>query len=95
MPESQPSYWDAFPKSIRQSYNPAGVSIPIRIEGQPSGALHFQSCDPSVATVENGWIHCGVQNGATMILVSDSSETVSVRHIQVEVFDPGPSYGYG
>lgn len=94
MPETQPTYWEVFPRSIRQSYNPAGVHIPIRIEGDPIGQLHFQSCDPSVATVENGWIHCGAQNGATMILVSDSRETGSVRHIQVEVFDPGPATGY-
>ncbi len=96
MQEPNPSYyWDAFPKSVKQSYNAAGARFPIRIEGQPHGAVTFQSCDPEIATVENGWIRCGTTNGSTLILATDSAYPPSVRHIQVEVYEPTQPNGYG
>ena len=79
-------YWNVFPKTIKQSFNPSGVSIPLSIRGNPEGTP--KSVDESVARVEeNGWVRLGQQVGATMIVVSDSAAMDSLRYTQVEVVD--------
>ena len=80
----EPHYWDVFPKLIRASRSPFVQRIPLSIRGLPEAPV-FESSNPDVASVdEDGNVECGFVPGAAMILVWDSSERLSLRHVQVE-----------
>jgi len=85
----EPHYWDVFPKLIRVSRSPFVQRIPLSIRGLPEEPV-FESSNPDVASVdEDGNVECGFVPGAAMILVWDSPERLSLRHVQVEVYGGG------
>jgi hypothetical protein len=87
----EPHYWDVFPKLIRVSRSPFVQRIPLSIRGLPEVPV-FESSNPDVASVdEGGNVECGFVPGAAMILVWDSPERLSLRHVQVEVYGGGVS----
>jgi hypothetical protein len=84
-------YWDAYPKTIRVSRSAVERSVPLSIRGNPAGTPEFESVDPTIATVDaNGVVRFGLQPGATLILVYDSSERSNVRYVPIEVIQDTP-----
>jgi hypothetical protein len=81
----RPQYWDVFPKLIRVSRSSYGQHIPLSIRGEPEAPV-FRSSNHRVASVDRyGVVSCVNTCGAAMILVWDSPEKLSLRHVQVEV----------
>ena len=82
----EPRYWDVFPKLIRVSRSGFAQRIPLSIRGELDSPV-FESSNPDVATVdEDGNVECGYLPGAAMIMVWDSPDRGSLRHVQVEVY---------
>ena len=81
-------YWDVFPKSIRASLSEDPQDIPLSIRGQVTAPM-FESSNPDVMSVDtDGVLHVGDLEGNAMILVWDSAQKTSLRHVAVEVRDP-------
>jgi hypothetical protein len=79
-------YWDVFPKIIRVSKSGFAQYIPLSIRGEIASPV-FETSNPDIAAVdEAGNVMCGFQPGAAMIMVWDSPERASLRHVQVEVY---------
>jgi hypothetical protein len=79
-------YWDVFPKLIRVSQSGFTQYIPLSIRGEIASPV-FESSNQDIAAVdEAGNVMCGFQPGAAMIMVWDSPERTSLRHVQVEVY---------
>ncbi len=86
-------YWDVFPKLIRVSTSDQPQSIPLSLRGDVETPLFFSS-NPLVAEVnENGIVTCGMQPGATIIIIGHSADFMSIRYVQVEVYGAPVSSG--
>lgn len=91
LPESNRNYWDVFPKLIRVSVSPFPQFIPLSIRGENMEPV-FETTNVSIADItETGSVVCGFTPGAAIIMVWDSSDRTSVRHVQVEVYGSGDS----
>jgi hypothetical protein len=79
-------YWDVFTKLIRVSQSGVTQYIPLSIRGEIASPV-FESSNSDIAAVdEAGNVMCGFQPGAAMIMVRDSPDRGSLRHVQVEVY---------
>lgn len=79
-------YWDVFPKLIRVSQSGFTQYIPLSIRGEIASPI-FESSNQDIAMVDEvGNVMCGFQPGAALIMVWDSQERASLRHVQVEVY---------
>lgn len=88
-PSQDLRYWDVFPKLIRVSQSSLAQLIPLSIRGEVSAPV-FESSNPDIATVdEHGNVMCGFLPGAAMVMVWDSAERSTLRHVQVEVYGSG------
>jgi hypothetical protein len=73
-----------FPKNIRVSLTESEQAIPLSIRGNVESPV-FQSSNPDVVNVdENGVLYFGGTPGNAMIMVWDSPDKLSVRHVAVE-----------
>jgi len=89
-------YWDVFPKSVKVSLSGSAMVIPLSIRGNPIGSVQVESGDESIAFVdEEGRLHVGMKEGATVVLFYDSEDKESVRFVQVEAFDYSDSGSTG
>ncbi len=85
--QTELTYWDIFPQSIRLSQSLFEQRIPLSIRGLEYMPL-FDSSNPSVAYVdEDGFLVGGRQVGNAMIMAWDSELRQSLRHLNVEVRD--------
>lgn len=89
MPE--PTWWDVFPKEIRQTQNVAGVHVPIVVRGNPPGELNLEIGDSNIASLGGDGLVLGERAGSTMVTVRAGD---SARHIQV-IVEPPVDLGYG
>jgi hypothetical protein len=86
MSENESRYWDVFPKLIRVSISMYPQIIPLSIRGNIPVPV-YESSNPEIADIDElGNVMCGLTPGAAMIMVWESEERSSVRHVQVEVY---------
>ena len=82
-------YWEVFPSAIKVSISAEKQAISLSIRGAYCEQPVFESGNPAIVTVdEQGVARLGLRPGATLIMVYESPEKMSVRHVAVEVIEP-------